>query len=260
MIPVAADPFPHVIAHRGGAAEAPENTIAALNHARELGVRQIETDVQLTADGVVVVSHDETVDRRYDGEGAIADLTYEEISELRDEHGERMPRLAEVFQQFPDLYFTVDAKTEQVTDPLVEVVREQDAAERVVLASFSEKRLERVRDLEIPGLTTSLGTSAVVRLMLAAETVSDAEFWRIGGPGRSVRVVQAPEKTRGIRVVNPRFIATAHTAGLAVHAWTVNDPDSMVRLLDWGVDGIVTDEPSLLIEILRARGQWEPDR
>lgn len=256
MFPVAADPFPILLAHRGGGDEAPENSLTAFKRMQDLGVRHIETDVHLTEDGVVVLSHDETVDRCFDGAGAIAQMTYRDILQLRNEAGEQMPRLEDALSEFPDLHFNIDAKTDAVVEPLVEVLAETDAFPRTLVASFSEKRLERVREVEDPRVSTSLGTAAVVRLMLAAETVSSADTWRVLGPDRSVRAVQVPEKMRGLRVVTPRLIATAHTAGLAVHAWTVNEPAAMVRLLDWGVDGLVTDRPTMLREILRARGQW----
>lgn len=257
MFPVAADPFPILMAHRGGSDEATENSLAAFAHMRDLGVEHIETDVHLTADGVVVMSHDETLDRCFDGTGVIAEMTYEEILQFRNEAGEQMPRLEDALAEFPDLHFNIDAKTDEVVDPMVSVLTEADAFPRTLIASFSEKRLETVRNLDNPHVSTSLGTAAVVRLMLAAETVSSAETWRVTGPSRSVRAVQVPEKIRGLRVVTPRLVATAHTAGLAVHVWTVNEPAAMVRLLDWGVDGLVTDRPTMLREILRARGQWE---
>ncbi len=256
MIPVAADPFPHLIAHRGGADEAPENTFLAFQQAYDLGVRYLETDAQVTSDGIIVLSHDETVDRCYDGTGQISAMTWDEISALRNEAGERMPRLDEVLERFPDYQINIDAKTEETVEPLVATLADAGAFGRSLVASFSEKRLNRVRELAGEELTTSLGVAAVVRLMFASETVSSAETWRVGGPDRSVRAVQVPEKSRGIRVVNPRFIATAHTAGLAVHVWTVNEAAAMVRLLDWGVDGLVTDRPTMLREILRVRGQW----
>jgi len=256
VISVAADPYPLVIAHRGGGDEAPENSFTAFSAMHELGVRYIETDAHLTADDVVVLNHDEVIDRTYDGEGRISEMTYEEICQYRNSAGETMPRLVDALESFPELFWNIDAKSDDVVDPLLEILAEREAFGRVLLASFSEKRLNRIRDCEEPELTTSLGVPAVVRLMLASETVSAAETWRVDGPHQHVRAVQVPEKMKGIRVVNPRFVATAHTAGLAVHVWTVNEPDAMVRLLDWRVDGLITDRPTMLREILKARGQW----
>lgn len=259
MMPVAATPHPLVFAHRGGSEEAVENSVSAFNRIRDLGLRHIETDVQLTSDGEVVVIHDETLDRCYGQPGKVSDYTWEEIQQFRNEADEPMPRLADVLDQFPDMYFNIDAKTDDVAEPLLEVIREADAWDRVLIASFSEKRLERVRSLADPGLSTSLGVTAIVRLLLASETVSNAESWHVPGPRHGVTAAQVPEKNKGVRVVSPRFVATAHTAGLAVHVWTVNDREQMERLLDWGVDGIVTDRPSLLKEVLIERGQW-PDK
>lgn len=259
MMPVAATPHPLVFAHRGGSEEAVENSVSAFNRIRDLGLRHIETDVQLTSDGEVVVIHDETLDRCYGQPGKVSDYTWEEIQQFRNEADEPMPRLVDVLEQFPDMYFNIDAKTDDVAEPLLEVIREADAWDRVLIASFSEKRLERVRSLADPGLSTSLGVTAIVRLLLASETVSNAESWHVPGPRHGVTAAQVPEKNKGVRVVSPRFVATAHTAGLAVHVWTVNDREQMERLLDWGVDGIVTDRPSLLKEVLIERGQW-PDK
>ncbi len=258
MMPVAAAPYPLVLAHRGGSEEAVENSFSAFERLRDLGFQYIETDVQLTSDGEVVVIHDETLDRCYGQPGKVSDYTWEEIKQFRNEADEPMPRLADVLEQFPDMYFNIDAKTDEVVEPMLSVIEKADAWDRVLVASFSEKRLERVRSLADPELSTSLGVTAVVRLLLASETVSNAESWHVPGPRHSVTAAQVPEKNRGVRVVSPRFVATAHTAGLAVHVWTVNEREKMERLLDWGVDGIVTDRPSLLKEVLVERGQW-PD-
>lgn len=257
MMPVAANPNPKVFAHRGGSDEAPENSFSAFRSMQDRGLRYLETDAHLTADGVVVLSHDGTVDRAYNGEGAIADLTYTEILTLRNAAGEQMPRFIDVLEQFPELYINIDTKTDEVVDPLIDVIEEAQSASRTLVASFSEKRLERVRNRDVEGLSTSLGVAPVVRLMLASETVSDADTWRVPGSNQSVTAVQVPERFRGVRVVNPRFIATAHQSDMAVHVWTVNDANSMVRLLDWGVDGIITDRPTMLQDILKARGQWD---
>lgn len=256
MIPVTGTGGPLVLAHRGGGEEAPENTLVAFQHAVDLGVTHIETDVQVTSDGQVVISHDPTLQRRFGEKGKIGDHTYAELLELRDEDGEHLPLLSEVLELFPKTWFNIDAKTDAVVDPLLELLEEKDAGGRVMLASFSEKRLERIRARGIPDLSTSLGVSAIVRLLLASETVSSAQSWHVPGPEQGVTAAQVPEKNKGVRVVSPRFIATAHTAGLAVHVWTVNEREQMERLVDWGVDGIVTDKPSLLIEVLQERGMW----
>lgn len=256
MIPVAGSPYPLVFAHRGGAEEAVENSLAAFERLRDLGLRYIETDVQLSADGEVVISHDESCERGFGQEGKFSDYTFAELQEFRNEAGEAPMLLRDVLEMFPEMYFNIDAKTDEVATPLLEVLEQTGASDRVLVASFSEKRLERIREQSSPELATSLGVSAIVRLLMASETVSSAQIWHVPGPEDKVWAAQVPEKSRGVRVVSPRFIATAHTAGLAVHVWTVNERDAMERLLDWGVDGIVTDRPLLLKEVLIERGQW----
>lgn len=258
MIPVAANPFPIIFAHRGGGHEAPENTMAAFALAQENGVTHIETDSHLTADGEVVLCHDDTIDRTYNGSGKIAELTYNQLKEFRNAAGETIPLLREVFERFPTLNFNIDAKEASVTDPLLDVIESCGAASRTLVGSFNEKRLRHVRERAIPSLSTSLGVSAIVRLMVASQTASTTDDWKVQGPSELVRAAQVPDQTRGIRVTTPRLIATAHNGGLAVHVWTINDPATMVRLLDWGVDGIMTDRPTMLREIMKARGQWRP--
>lgn len=258
MIPVAANPYPIVLAHRGGAEEAPENSMAAFRRLGELGITHLETDVQLTADGQVVICHDETLDRSYGGQGRVSDHTYEEILELRNAADEPMPLLRDVLEEFPDLYLNIDAKTAEVAQPLVDLLLETGDMGRTMIASFSERRLEKIRQIGGPEVSTSLGVKAIVNLMLASETVSNAESWHVPGPRHHARAAQVPEKSKGIRVVTPRFIATAHTAGLAVHVWTVNDPDRMEKLINMGVDGIVTDVPSVAKEVLQDMGLWDP--
>ena len=205
MIPVVSRRGPIVLAHRGGGAEAPENTMAAFEHARSLGVRHIETDAHLTADGRVVLSHDDAVDRCFDGTGLIAQLDWREISRLRHREapGEKMPLLAEVLEAFPDMYFNIDAKV-----PLIAVIEEHRAASRTLVASFKESRLRAVRTRG--SIPTSLGTEAVVRLVGAAKTATDPSRWCVPGPSQGVVAAQVPAGLGPLRVVDRRFVAAAH--------------------------------------------------
>lgn len=254
MIPVAArGGRPRIIAHRGGGAEAAENSMAAFAHARGLGVRHLETDAHVTADGVVVLSHDPVVDRTFDGTGAIVDMTWREVSALRNASGDRMPTLAEALEAFPDAWFNIDAKSDEVVDPLLDVLASHDAFGRVMLASFEYERLERIRTSPHEGISTSLCRAEVIRLLAAAKTATNPSTWWVPGPRRGVRAVQVPETYGPLRIVDARFVAAAHARGLAVHVWTVNDAPSMTRLADMGVDGIVTDRPTMLLGLLRAR-------
>lgn len=256
MIPVAANPYPIVMAHRGGGDEAAENSMAAFRRLGEIGIRYLETDAQLTADGQVVLCHDSSLERTYSGEGLISEHTYSEILRLRDADGGQMPLLADVLNEFPELYLNLDAKTNEVAEPMLQVLEDHDALGRTMIASFSEGRLEKIRKEAGPEVSTSLGVSAIMRLMAAAQTNSNAETWRVPGPRRRARAAQVPDRTRGIRVLDPRLVATSHAAGLAVHVWTINDPDQMVNLVQMGVDGIITDRPSMAKEIFQDMGVW----
>ncbi|MCD4556731.1 glycerophosphodiester phosphodiesterase [Schaalia sp. lx-100] len=255
MYPVTAARCPLVIAHRGGGGEAPENSERAFEALRSLGIRHIETDAHVSADGVVVVNHDASVDRTFHAQGMIHDYAWNDLKRMEGISGQRMLALSEALEAFPDMYFNIDAKSDAVVDPLLEVIATHRAFHRVLIASFSEKRLMKVRAL-CPQVTTSLGTAAVVRLLAAAHTHSDAAAWGVPGPKRGVRAVQVPEYQGPIRVVDRRFVAAAHRAGLAVHVWTVNDEADMHHLLDIGVDGLVTDRPTLARQVLMERQVW----
>ena len=261
MMPVTMRQGPIVFAHRGGGEEAPENTMAAFAHAYSSGLRHIETDAHLSADGAVVICHDETVDRCYDGTGAINDMTWRELSVLRHrDSGEPMPLLAQVLEAFPDMYLNIDVKEPGVEGPLLDVVAEHGAAGRVLVASFSEPRLRAVRDMAASdparAVATSLGTEAVVRLVGAAKSATNPAWWHVPGPRQGVIAAQVPMYQGPIRVVDERFVATAHTLGLAVHVWTINTVADILRLLEVGVDGIITDRPAFVRDFLDQRGLW----
>ena len=152
--------------------------MSAFAYAYEAGIRHVETDAHITADGKVVICHDETVDRCYDGAGVIAQMTWRELSKLRHrDSGEQMPLLAQVLEAFPDMYFNIDAKEPGVEGPLLDVIADHGAADRVLVASFSEPRLRAVRDIAASdpsrAVATSLGTEAVVRLVGAAKSATN---------------------------------------------------------------------------------------
>lgn len=261
--------LPVAMAHRGGGGEAAENSRAALEHTRDLGYRVVETDLHRTADGVVVLLHDATVDRTTDGRGRLATMTWSQAAELRDHSGGRLVRLDEALRDFPSLTFNADLKEDSVLGPALRVLAEEGAAERLVLSSFSDARLRAVRRLGGAAVRTSAGTREIARLVSAASLPAGlatraARRSGVPHPAGSVlnraRYVQVPVAYRGIRVVTPRFLATAHELGLEVHVWTIDEEHEMHRLLDLGVDGLVTDQPRLLREVLRSRGEWDPDQ
>lgn len=248
---------PLILAHRGGGAEAPENTPEAFQALRDIQVFHVETDAHLSADGQVVLNHDPKVDRTYPAKGEIRQMPWSQLEQLRGVDGGRMIRLADALESFPDMYFNVDAKSAEVALPLLDVVREHEALGRVLIASFDESRLRLLRSRE-PRLVTSLGVAAVTRLVAASQLAQPATRLHVPGPLEGVWAVQVPEKMGVIRVVDRRFVATAHALGCAVHVWTVNEESQMHRLLDLGVDGLITDHPTLARRILEERCQWVP--
>jgi glycerophosphoryl diester phosphodiesterase len=240
---------PLAFAHRGGAAEAPENTWAAFAHAVSLGYRYVETDIRATRDGVAVALHDPTIDRVSGQEGELAKMTWAQLQAVPLRDGRAMPRLDEMFAAWPELRWNIDVKKREAIAPVVEAIKRANAAERVLVAAFSGQRTARVRAALGPGLATGAGRTAIARLMLA-KTVP----WLAMGHRPSA--AQVPVRRHGLRILDAGFVSACHRAGVAVHVWTVDEPDEMRVVLDLGVDGIMTDRPTVLKEVLVARGQW----
>jgi glycerophosphoryl diester phosphodiesterase len=265
-------PGPMAFAHRGGAAHAPENSWRAFEHALGLGYWYLETDLQATADGVLIAFHDRTLDRVTDRAGRIARLPYRTVAEARIAGTEPIPRLDDLLAAWPDVRFNIDLKDAPAIEPLAGVLRRTGSWDRVCVTSFSAVRLRtarRVLDRPVCMAASPFGISMV----------------RFGGP-RGPRDQRRPAQARrgpaqaprgahraladrmaraGVRcaqvpasVATPAFVHRAHALGLQVHAWTVNSPAVMGRLLDTGVDGIMTDQTATLRDILISRGQWHP--
>jgi glycerophosphoryl diester phosphodiesterase len=244
-------PTPLAFAHRGGAAAGDENTIAAFERAIRMGYRYLETDTHATADGVPVVFHDETLDRMLGRPGRVATVRYADLASIRVGGAGVVPRLADVLDAYPQVRFNIDVKADPAVVPAIEAVRRTGARDRVLLASFNDARVARMRAALGPGLATSLGSRAVARLWAAS---------RLGG-GAGVRAgvaaaAQVPVRAGRLRVVDRRFLRLAHRLGLQVHVWTVDEPAEMHELLDLGVDGIMTDHIDVLRDVYTARGVW----
>ena len=242
-------PGPIAFAHRGGAADGLENTVAQFRRAVESGYRYIETDVHASRDGRLVAFHDATLDRMTDGAGRIADLLWKEISHARVAGVEPVPLFEELLEEFPDVRWNVDVKAEPALHPLLNLIARTESWDRVCVGSFSESRVARARRLAGPRLATSYGTSGVLGLRLRS--------WGVPATvRRSAVAAQVPESHAGVPVVDHRFVRAAHARGLQVHVWTVNEPQRMHRLLDLGVDGIMTDHIDTLRRVLEDRGTW----
>ncbi|MFI9830275.1 glycerophosphodiester phosphodiesterase [Streptomyces sp. NPDC051913] len=242
-------PGPIPFAHRGGAADGLENTLSQFRRAVETGYRYLETDVHATTDGKLVAFHDATLDRVTDGAGRIADLPWADVSRARVAGQEPVPLFEELLETFPDARWNVDLKAESALRPFLDLVERTRTWDRVCVGSFSEARVMRAQRLAGPRLATSYGTRGVLNLRLRSWGVPAALR-------RSAVAAQVPEAQSGIQVVDHRFVRAAHARGLHVHVWTINDPDRMHRLLDLGVDGIMTDHIDTLRKVMEDRGVW----
>ncbi len=272
-------------AHQGGAWEAPSSTLFAIRRAIEAGATAVELDVHATADGELVVCHDATVDRTTDGSGPIAAHTLAELESLdnaywfipgadvtpgrppdeypyrgrsADDPDFRIATLREVLEAFPGVVLNLDIKqTAPVVDPyertLAELLAEFGRQDDVIVASFLDPATDAFR-AAAPGVPTSAGTLAT------------AEFWRAVQAGAEPPILpavafQVPERQGDLVVVDERFVEAAHRAGMAVHVWTVNEPEAMERLLGLGVDGIISDLPTTLAGVLERHGaNWKVGR
>lgn len=249
------DGRPLAFAHRGGALMPAnlgiENTMVAFESAVAQGFRYVETDVHATSDGVLLAFHDSTLDRVTDLSGPVSDLPYARVRRARIGGREPIPRLADVLASWPELRVNIDCKSRQAIEPLARLVREQRAWDRVCLASFSPWRLSRLRDRLAPRVATSYGVPGVATLRLAPLSGLRRLALAEGGVA-----AQVPVTSRGIPLVTAQFVERAHELRKHVHVWTVDDAAEMERLLDLGVDGIMTDRTDVLREVYGARGVW----
>lgn len=251
-------------AHRGGADGAPENTMVAFARAVRLGYTWVETDVHVTRDGVVVAFHDDRLDRVTNRHGRIVDLSYADVARADAGHwftldlgatypfrgcGVTVPTLADILRTWPHVRVNVDAKATHTIAPLMALLRRLDAMPRVCLASFSDRRVAHMRRLARGAALSSMGEIAV------AAAYAGSRVGRM--PRLNATRVQVPLRVGALRLVDRRFVAAAHRAGLAVDVWTVNSEREIRDALDLGVDGIMSDRIDLLKRILVERGKWD---
>jgi glycerophosphoryl diester phosphodiesterase len=237
-------PGPIAFAHRGGASEAPENTLPAFANAVDLGYRYLETDVHVTADGVVVAFHDDDLTRTCGRPGRISELPWSEVASARVDGREPIPRLDELFAAWPEVRWNIDCKSDRAADPLARELQRANALARVCVSAFSDRRLFRLRRRLGRELCSSAGPAELAAIRFIG--------WTLRGP----LAAQVPVRRGRIRVLDERFVDRAHRRGLVVHVWTIDDPAEMARLLDLGVDGIMTDRPAVLRDVLVSRSQW----
>ena len=232
-----------VLAHRGGSFESFENTIESFYYSQSLGCKFIETDVQVSSDGIPYIFHDETLTRLLGKNDVFSNLDSSEIEDLRIFESHKIPRLDETLQTFPDMCFQIDVKTDEVAMPALEVIHKCRAEDRVCIASFNSPRLSRVNS-KYPEICLSMGPNEVSKMLLSSFGLYKKTI--IGD------CLQVPMYYYGIKVVTKRFVDFVHSKGLKICVWTINDEKTFKKLIDIGVDGIITDKPKLLFQVLNS--------
>ncbi|CAN5210383.1 glycerophosphodiester phosphodiesterase [soil metagenome] len=245
-------PLPRVFAHRGFAAPQSatvENTIPAFRAALELGATYLETDVHASSDGVAVISHDADLSRLISVKEQVSDHSLADLRAMDVGGGATFSSLAEALDAFPTARFNIDIKSADAVGPTVDAVRTMGASDRVLCTSFSEtRRMGVVRAL--PGVATSASAARFLRALLAGRLgLTNVVTSALA----TVDAVQVPERALRLEVTTERFIDQLHQAGVEIHVWTINDADTMNRLLDRGVDGIITDRADIAMSVLAQR-------
>lgn len=246
-------------AHRGGARhpeiDGLENTLTAFTHAYALGYRYFETDVHASTDGVLFAFHDDELDRVTDGTGRLEDLSSETISTARVAGMHPIPTLVELLNAFPDVTFNIDLKTDGSTELLAALIEDRNLADRVIVGSFSDRRLTAFRSLTRGRVRTSAHPREVALFVLCPSPLLARPLRRV--PCMALQVpVRTVHKGRSVEIVTRRFVRNAHAADKQVHVWTIDDPAEMNRLIDLGVDGLMTDRTDILKSVLIERGLW----
>lgn len=230
-------------AHRGGSPEHPENSLAAFRRAWDLGYRYLETDVQLTSDGVLVAFHDDDLQRTCGLRRLISEMTWAEASRARIDGREPIPTLAELMEELPEANFNIDAKTDETVEPLIAHLRRSQSLSRVCVGAFSHRRLVRFRAT----LGDAVCTTASPR---------EVALWLSGRLPAGPSCLQVPFSYGRLPIVTDRRIRQADKANCPVHVWTVDDSHAMQELLDLGVHGIMTDRADVLRDVARINGLW----
>lgn len=239
---------PRVIAHRGLAVDAPENTLLAFSRAVALGVTHLETDVHVSSDGVAMISHDPDLTRLVGRQVSVSQLNSRELGRIQLGAGQAFCSLAEALDAFPEARFNIDIKVAGVAAPAAAAIVAANAVGRVLVSSFGDgRRREAVRRL--PGVATSVSARGAVASVALANIGAVRPLARVL---RGVHAVQLPTSLLRMRTFSPRALASFHAVGVEVHAWTINEPAEMRSLLAAGVDGLITDRADLALQVLRA--------
>ncbi len=240
--------FPIAFAHRGGALDAPENSMAAFQSAVNIGFKYLETDVHLTSDGHVIAFHDDVLDRVTSLSGRICDTPLSTIKRALVDGKSEIPLLNELLSEFPAARFNIDPKNDRVAEPLADVIKETGSVSRVCVSSFSDRRNQNISRLVGNNLCMGIGPSGIARIRVGKFTKNSSIL--------NGQCVQVPVVMKGVPLITETFIQRVHSMGKVIHAWTINEPEEMNRLLDLGVDGIMTDKPQILKDVLVDRNEW----
>jgi len=259
---------PLVIAHQGGDGVWPGDTMFAFENAVEIGADVLEMDAHTTRDGQIVLMHDEEVDRTTDGTGLIEDLTLAELKQLDAAYqwsnddgktfpyrgqGIQAPTLDELFQKFPQMRYVIEIKltANQIDKPLCDLIRKHNMQDKVVIASFHDVAMQNFR-ATCPEVATSASRGEVTTFVLLGKVFLSG---LVSPQYQSIQPPYDPEESMNIPIMTERFIREAHAKNIAVEPWTVDDPELMKQYIEWGVDGIITDRPDLMMEVLQEMGK-----
>jgi glycerophosphoryl diester phosphodiesterase len=251
---------PLVIAHQGGDGIWPGNTMFAFQNAADLGADVLEMDLHITSDGILVLMHDETVDRTTDGTGEIEAMTLDELKQLdagydwSSDEGDSfpfrgqaitVPTLEEVFAAFPEYRMTIEIKktNSSMAKLFCETIREYNMQDKVLVASFHDERLKEFR-AECPEVATSSAKNETTVFVLLTKAFLGGFY------SPKFYSLQVPEESGGITVMTESFVRAAHARNLAVEPWTINDEETMRKFIEWGVDGLITDRPDIMLNVL----------
>ena len=223
--------------HRGDTSIFLENTIEAFQSAVSLGYQYLETDLRETSDGKIITFHDPNLKRITGANITISETKFSDIRMRRLPSREIIPTIDELLEEFPDSFFNMDLKVNQIEEKVLKKINSHNALERVCLGSFNSKTIKKINSLE-PKILTSMGISQVI-------------MYKFFQKKNISKLIQIPTRWNGIKVITKKFIDRLHNDGLKVHVWTVNKETEMQSLIDLGVDGIMTDNASGLIEVMK---------
>jgi len=255
--------YPLVIAHQGGDGIRPGDTLSAFEHAVEIGADVLEMDAHITKDGHIVLMHDEKVDRTTDGTGLIEDMTLEELKQLDAAYkwsndggqtfpyrgqGIQVPALDELFQKFPQMRYVIEIKLTKnpIDKPFCNLIRKYNMQDKVLVASFHDEAMQNFRET-CPEVATSASRGEVTKFVLLGKVFLSG---LVKPAYESIQPPFDPKESMNIPIMTKRFIRESHAKNIKVEPWTVNDPELMKQYIAWDVDGIITDRPDLMIEIL----------